>query len=79
VAMALIVVGSVTVAVLRAGSDVLDEGLRRKPSGRLLGTLVEAYVSTLRRKLEQHGPRVIHTVRGVGYRIGDTTAGAATG
>jgi DNA-binding response OmpR family regulator len=31
--------------------------------------LVEAYVSTLRRKLEQHGPRVIHTVRGVGYRI----------
>jgi len=41
--------------------------------------LVEAYVSTLRRKLEQHGPRVIHTVRGVGYRIGDTTAGAATG
>jgi DNA-binding response OmpR family regulator len=41
--------------------------------------LVEAYVSTLRRKLEQHGPRVIHTVRGVGYRIGDTTAGGATG
>jgi two-component system, OmpR family, response regulator len=41
--------------------------------------LVEAYVSTLRRKLEQHGPRVIHTVRGVGYRIGDTTAGRATG
>jgi DNA-binding response OmpR family regulator len=41
--------------------------------------LVEAYVSTLRRKLEQHGPRVIHTVRGVGYRIGETTAGGATG
>ena len=41
VAMALIVVGSVTVAVLRAGSDVLDEGLRRKPSGRILGTIVE--------------------------------------
>jgi len=41
--------------------------------------LVEAYVSTLRRKLEQYGPRVIHTVRGVGYRIGDTTAGGATG
>jgi DNA-binding response OmpR family regulator len=41
--------------------------------------LVEAYVSTLRRKLEQHGPRVIHTVRGVGYRIGDTTAGGQPG
>jgi DNA-binding response OmpR family regulator len=41
--------------------------------------LVEAYVSTLRRKLEQHGPRVIHTVRGVGYRIGDTTAGGPSG
>jgi len=41
VAAVLIVVGSVTVAVLRAGSDVLDEGLRRKPSGRILGTLVE--------------------------------------
>jgi DNA-binding response OmpR family regulator len=41
--------------------------------------LVEAYVSTLRRKLEQHGPRVIHTVRGVGYRIGDTTTGGPSG
>ena len=40
--------------------------------------LVEAYVSC-RRKLEQHGPRVIHTVRGVGYRIGETTAGGASG
>lgn len=37
--------------------------------------LVEAYVSTLRRKLEAHGPRLIHTVRGVGYRVGETTAG----
>jgi DNA-binding response OmpR family regulator len=24
-------------------------------------------MSALRRKLEQHGPRLIHTVRGVGY------------
>ena len=31
--------------------------------------LVEAYVSTLRRKLEATGPRVIHTVRGIGYRL----------
>lgn len=29
--------------------------------------LVEVHVSALRRKLEAHGPRVIHTVRGVGY------------
>lgn len=29
--------------------------------------LVEVYVSSLRRKLEEHGPRVIHTVRGAGY------------
>ena len=31
--------------------------------------LVEAYVSTLRRKLDVHGPRLIHTVRGIGYRV----------
>lgn len=29
--------------------------------------LVEVHVSSLRRKLERHGPRVIQTVRGVGY------------
>jgi two-component system, OmpR family, response regulator len=32
--------------------------------------LVEVHVSALRRKLEAHGPRVIHTVRGLGYRLG---------
>ncbi|MBW3618806.1 MAG: response regulator transcription factor [Actinobacteria bacterium] len=31
------------------------------------GNLVEVYVSTLRRKLEEAGPRVLHTVRGAGY------------
>jgi two-component system, OmpR family, response regulator len=31
--------------------------------------LVEAHVSALRRKLEAHGPRVVHTVRGIGYRV----------
>ena len=31
--------------------------------------LVEAYVSTLRRKLDANGPRLIHTVRGIGYRL----------
>jgi DNA-binding response OmpR family regulator len=31
--------------------------------------LVEVHVSALRRKLESSGPRVIHTVRGMGYRF----------
>ena len=31
--------------------------------------LVEVHVSALRRKLEGHGPRLIHTVRGIGYRF----------
>lgn len=31
--------------------------------------LVEVYISALRRKLEAHGPRVLHTVRGIGYRL----------
>jgi DNA-binding response OmpR family regulator len=36
--------------------------------------LVEVHVSALRRKLEAHGPRLLHTVRGLGYvlRAGDT-------
>jgi DNA-binding response OmpR family regulator len=29
--------------------------------------LVEVHVSSLRRKLEAHGPRLIHTERGEGY------------
>nr|WP_221333032.1 response regulator transcription factor [Nocardia transvalensis] len=35
--------------------------------------LVEVYVSNVRRKLEEYGPRVLHTVRGMGYtmRAGD--------
>ena len=31
--------------------------------------LVEVHISALRRKLEAHGPRLIHTVRGMGYRL----------
>jgi DNA-binding response OmpR family regulator len=36
--------------------------------------LVEVHVSALRRKLEAHGPRLLHTVRGLGYvlRSGET-------
>jgi two-component system, OmpR family, response regulator len=31
--------------------------------------LVQVHVSGLRRKLEAHGPRIVHTVRGIGYRL----------
>jgi len=31
--------------------------------------LVEVHVSALRRKLEGHGPRILETVRGLGYRL----------
>lgn len=33
--------------------------------------VVEVHVSSLRRKLERHGPRLIHTVRGRGYRLAE--------
>lgn len=29
--------------------------------------LVQAHLSALRRKMEEHGPRLVHTVRGLGY------------
>ncbi|WP_169512667.1 MULTISPECIES: winged helix-turn-helix transcriptional regulator [Aestuariimicrobium] len=32
--------------------------------------LVEVHLSSLRRRLEAHGPRVIFTQRGLGYRLG---------
>ena len=32
---------------------------------------LEVHMSTLRRKLEANGPRIIHTVRGVGYVVRD--------
>ena len=31
--------------------------------------IVEVHISALRRKLEAHGPRIIHTVHGLGYRL----------
>jgi len=34
--------------------------------------VVETYVSYLRRKLDVHGPPLIHTVRGVGYALRET-------
>ena len=33
--------------------------------------LVEVYVNRLRQKLDEHRPtKIIHTIRGVGYRLG---------
>jgi two-component system OmpR family response regulator len=34
--------------------------------------LVEVHVSAVRRKLEEHGPRILHTVRGFGYVLRPT-------
>ena len=36
--------------------------------------IVETYVSYLRRKLDPHGPRLIHTVRLVGYTLREADA-----
>jgi two-component system, OmpR family, response regulator len=71
------------VELTRTEFDLLVE-LGRKPDRvrsktQLLGSVwgfashdpnvVEVHVSALRRKLERHGPRLIHTVRGSGYRL----------
>lgn len=37
-----------------------------------LSNTLEVHVMELRRKLEAHGPRLIHTVRGRGYLFGET-------
>jgi DNA-binding response OmpR family regulator len=36
------------------------------------GNVMEAHMSALRRKLEAHGDRCIHTVRGIGYVLRPT-------
>jgi DNA-binding response OmpR family regulator len=36
-----------------------------------LSNTLEVHVKELRRKLEAHGPRLIHTLRGRGYLFGD--------
>ena len=39
-----------------------------------LSNTLEVHVMELRRKLEAHGPRLIHTLRGRGYLFGNLTA-----
>jgi two-component system copper resistance phosphate regulon response regulator CusR len=41
-----------------------------------LSNTLEVHVMELRRKLEVHGPRLLHTVRGRGYMFGDPSAGS---
>jgi DNA-binding response OmpR family regulator len=41
-----------------------------------LSNTLEVHVMELRRKLEAHGPRLIHTLRGRGYMLGDPPGSA---
>lgn len=43
-----------------------------------LSNTLEVHVMELRKKLEAHGPRLIQTVRGRGYLLGDPTASEST-
>ena len=40
--VAVFIVGAIVMTLLRSGSDVLDNGLRRKPTGQILGFVVQA-------------------------------------
>src|SRR5690606_9350182 len=44
-----------------------------------ISNTLEVHVSELRRKLEAHGGRLIHTLRGRGYTFGDPPGGAPGG
>jgi DNA-binding winged helix-turn-helix (wHTH) protein len=73
--------GGTTLALTRIEFDLLVELLRHRnrvltkdalvdsvwSSDTISSNAIEARISRLRAKLEAHGPRLIHTVRGVGY------------
>src|SRR5204862_8001907 len=66
---------SLLVFFLRHAGEVLSrtriyEGVWDERYDGLSNTL-EVHVKELRRKLEAHGPRLIHTARGRGYLFGD--------
>jgi DNA-binding response OmpR family regulator len=51
-------------------ASLLKEVWRRKDDARLGGGhLVEVHIASLRKKLDAHGPPVIHTVRGQGFTL----------
>ncbi len=67
---------SLTATEFKMLGVLIRNRMRVVPKGQLLGQvwgydaddhLVEVHMSSLRRKLEAHGPRLIHTVRGTGY------------
>ena len=53
--------------------NLLYEQVWNEPCVEFSNTL-EMHVMSLRKKLEEFGPRIIHTVRGQGYRLGSPTA-----
>jgi two-component system copper resistance phosphate regulon response regulator CusR len=44
-----------------------------------ISNTLEVHVKELRRKLEAHGPRLIHTLRNRGYLLGDAPEGVSPG
>ena len=50
---------------------MIENAVTKNGSNRLTydASLVAVHVSSLRRKLEAHGPRLIHTERGRGYVV----------
>jgi len=65
--------------VRHRGAVVTREMLGRdvwKEPAHALTNVVEVYITLLRRKVEQPGrPTLIHTIRGVGYRLGEERCG----
>ena len=51
--------------------DMLGRDVWKEPDG-VLTNVIEVYVNSLRKKVEQPGRRqLIHTIRGVGYALRD--------
>lgn len=58
---------------------LLDQRGRTVSAGQILNAvwgyssyddnLIHVHISSLRKKLEAHGPRLVHTARGIGYRL----------
>ena len=66
--------------ILLTARDGVDDRLRGLDSGAddYDPNIVEVHVSGLRRKLESRGPRIVHTVRGLGYKLGPPESGQSS-
>lgn len=70
---------SLTATELKVLEFLIDQRGRIVSAGQILSAvwgyaayddnLVHVHISSLRRKLEAHGPRLVHTVRGIGYSL----------